>query len=86
MDSDVDGPVTRFLVARLLDPLDFPPVGLETEARSRFRFLTTSVFSDKGLGIPCSLVKSPQALHIGRPSLVLRQREVVFVEQFEQDI
>jgi hypothetical protein len=31
-------------------------------------------------------MKSPQALHTGKPSWVLRHREVLFVEQFEQEI
>jgi hypothetical protein len=31
-------------------------------------------------------MKRPHALHTGRPSWVLRQREVLFVEQFEQEI
>ena len=31
-------------------------------------------------------MKSPQALHTGKPSWVLRHREVLFVEQFEHKI
>jgi hypothetical protein len=84
--SKMDGTLALCLDALLLVPPTFPVVLLEPAARSRFRLFTTSVFNDSGLGIPCNLVKSPQALQTGRPSWVLRQREVLFVEQFEQDI
>lgn len=82
--SEIGSTFASCLDTRVLG-LDFP-VALAPETRSRFRLLTTSVFNDSGLGIPCNLIKSPQALHTGKPSWVFRHREVLFVEQFEQDI
>ena len=48
----------------------------------RLRFLITSVFRDNGRTTPCSLRKSPQALHNGCPSGLRRHSGVVCVKQF----
>lgn len=50
----------------------------------RFRFLMTSVLSDKGRTTPCSFKNSPQALHSGCPSGLRLQRGVVWVKQLVQ--
>lgn len=47
----------------------------------RLRFLMTSVFKLNGRTTPCSLRKSPQALHSGWPSGLRRHKGVVCVKQ-----
>lgn len=71
-----------FLDARVAAPPD-APTGREAPD-PRFRFLMTSVLSDRGRTTPWSFKNSPQALQSGCPSGFRRQRGVVCVKQFVQ--
>jgi hypothetical protein len=76
--------MTEFLDERVLAAL-LPP-DEESMDGPRFRVLKTSVFMDMGLGMPCNFMNRPQALQRGWPLKSLRQRGVLFVEQFVQAI
>jgi hypothetical protein len=76
--------ITEFFDERVLAAL-LPPDG-ESMDGPRFRVLKISVFMDIGLGMPCNFMNRPQALQRGWPLKSLRQRGVLFVEQFVQVI
>jgi hypothetical protein len=76
--------ITEFFDERVLVAL-LPPDGKSMDG-PRFRVLKTSVFMDIGLGMPCNFMNRPQALQRGWPLKSLRQRGVLFVEQFVQVI
>ncbi len=78
-----EGVVDALPLFFLEDLVLVPPTG-RLAPEPRLRFLMTSVFNDSGRTTPCSLRKSPHALHSGWPSGFLRQSGVVWVKQLVQ--